>query len=229
MARTSPKLMPESPQVVSQLAESMRVMTYFKDQDPLSMKERYASVRSRAATSVASYPDWGEDTTCTMATCAQSYNTCVVKPVVLVDYSHCIKPAPRITAEKKSTCLVVKRTSETEPNEHEAGRCIAMHQVMQSSWKRRPPLLERRKSAKTSQLHKDKIQSACSTPTIPKEVVRDKVALYNIELSNHTHTAASLASAPKKQPPDTQPLAPLKSDTYRVSSHLRKQKWLTFI
>ena len=214
MARTSPRITPESPQVVSQLGESMRVMTYLKDQDPLSMKGRCSGGRS-----VANYPDWA---------CGQSYNACVVKPIVLVDYSHCIKPAPRTVAEKKSNHLLARGTSEMELKDHEAGRCVAMHQVMQSSWKRRPPLLERRKSGKALQLHKNKVQSASPTLTIPKELAQDKVALYNIELSNQTlvSPAGSVATAKKKQLLEsTQPVASLNSDAYRVSLNLRsKQK-----
>lgn len=220
MAHTSPKITTQSPQVFSQLSESMKVMTYFKDLDPLSIRRKYNY--GRACT--PDYPDWGEDDgACT--TCARSYNTCAIKPVVLVDYSHCIKPAPMITAESKSKQLVVRGTPKKELKEQEAGRFVAMHQVMQSSWRRRPPLLERRKSAKSLQPCKDKLRSACPSPTIPNEAVKDKVALYNIELSNHVGVSSVTAHAPKKQLLDTQPLAPSNSDTYRVSFHsVRKQK-----
>ena len=213
MARTSPRITPESPQVVSQLGKSMRVMTYLKDQDPLSMK-------GRCSAAAANYPEWA---------CGQSYNTCVVKPIVLVDYSHCIKPAPRTVAEKKSNHLLARGTPEMELKDHEAGRCVAMHQVMQSSWKRRPPLLERRKSGKALQLHKGKVQSTSPTLTIPKEIARDKVALYNIELSNQpsVSSAGSVAAGAKKKQllESTQPVASLNPDSYRASLPLRsKQK-----
>lgn len=219
IAHTAQKMMTESPQVVSKLAESMRVMTYFKDQDPLFMRGRHAGGRSRA-TPIANYPDWGEEDSAYAL--AQSYSPRVVKPVVLVDYSHCIKPAPMIVPDRRSNRLAMIGTSEMELKETDAGRCVAMHQVMQSTWKRRPPLLERRKSAKASQLPKDKIQSTCPTPTLRKELVQDKVALYNIELSHHT--SVSPPSVPKKQLLETQPVAPITSDTYRMSLHSKKQR-----
>ena len=198
MARTSPMITTQSPQVVSQLAETMKVMTYFKDLDPLSVRRKYKYGRACSPY----YPDWGEDDgTCT--TCVQSYNTCAVKPIILVDYSHCIKPAPRVATESRSKQLVARSTHKKELKDQEAGRCVAMHQVMQSSWKRRPPLLERRKSAKTAQPFKDKVRSACPSLAIPKEAVKDKVALYNIELSNYIGVSSVSAHAPKKQVWDT--------------------------